>query len=46
MPKRFRITTVYARCNATERLKYWDAVENIVGDCSRPWMVGVILMLF
>ncbi|KAH0642252.1 hypothetical protein KY289_033226 [Solanum tuberosum] len=36
----FRVTTVYARCTALERLELWDDLEHIAAQTNSPWLVG------
>ncbi|KAH0666246.1 hypothetical protein KY285_027452 [Solanum tuberosum] len=36
----FRVTTVYARCSALERLELWEDLEHIAAQPSSPWLVG------
>ncbi|KAH0760993.1 hypothetical protein KY290_017066 [Solanum tuberosum] len=36
----FRVTVVYARCSALERLELWEDLENIANQSNSPWMVG------
>ncbi|XP_015158226.1 uncharacterized protein [Solanum tuberosum] len=36
----FIISSVYARCNALERLELWEELEGIAEDWQLPWMVG------
>jgi len=36
----FRVTAVYARCRALERLELWEDLEHIVAQPSSPWLVG------
>lgn len=37
---RFRVTTIYTRCSALERLELWADLEEIVGNTHIPWLVG------
>ena len=34
------ISSVYARCNATERLELWDDLESLVDREQCPWIIG------
>jgi len=36
----FRITTVYTRCSALERLELWEQLEEIAENSTIPWLVG------
>ncbi|KAH0638863.1 hypothetical protein KY285_035449 [Solanum tuberosum] len=37
---RFKVTAVYARCGALDRLKLWDTLEDATMNTAIPWMVG------
>lgn len=34
------ITSVYARCNALERLELWEDISWVAEDINIPWLVG------
>ncbi|KAH0693413.1 hypothetical protein KY285_020510 [Solanum tuberosum] len=34
------ITSVYARCDALERLELWEGLEEILANLIMPWLVG------
>ncbi|KAH0776702.1 hypothetical protein KY290_008113 [Solanum tuberosum] len=38
--ERFKVTTVYARCSALERLELWEDLEDIASNNTIPWIVG------
>ncbi|KAG5577077.1 hypothetical protein H5410_057211 [Solanum commersonii] len=37
--ERFKVTTVYARCSALERLELWEDLEDIASNNTIPWIV-------
>lgn len=39
-PNRFRVTSIYARCNSLERLELWDNILDISALNELPWLVG------
>lgn len=36
----FKITAIYARCNAMERLELWEELEDIADHTQIPWIIG------
>ncbi|KAG5586863.1 hypothetical protein H5410_047297 [Solanum commersonii] len=38
--KEFKISVVYARCNAMERLELWEELESIVENVQFLWVIG------
>lgn len=37
---KFKITSVYARCNALKRLELWDELEALADNIEVPWLIG------
>lgn len=36
----FKVTTIYAKCLAVERLELWQDLEDSAGNTNVPWMIG------